>query len=227
LRIKIAASILSADYGNLARDVKEAEAAGVDVIHFDIMDGRFVPNITFGHGVVRALRNGCGLPFFVHLMTVEPERHVANFVEAGADIIAFHLEASKRPLRVMRLIRESGVGVGVSLNPPTALISAKGLMGDVDYLLLMTVRPGFPGQKLIKSVLPKVRMARAELLEGGLKCLIAVDGGINSKTAPLAVKAGADVLVAGSAIFGGDVKSAVKDLRRSISLPVSHTREPR
>jgi len=219
LRIKIAASILSADYGHLARDVKKAEDAGVDMIHFDIMDGRFVPNITFGHGVVQALREGCRLPFFVHLMTVEPERQVKNFVEAGADIIVFHLEASKRPLRVMRLIRESGVGVGISLNPSTALSSVKRLMGEVDYLLLMTVRPGFPGQKLIKSVLPKVRMARIEFLERGPKRLIAVDGGINSTSAPLAVKAGADVLVAGSAIFGKDVKKAVKDLRRSISLP--------
>lgn len=224
MRIKIAASILSADYGHLARDVKKAEDAGVDMIHFDIMDGRFVPNITFGHGVVQALREGCRLPFFVHLMTVEPERQVKNFVEAGADIIVFHLEASKRPLRVMRLIRESGVGVGISLNPSTALSSVKRLMGEVDYLLLMTVRPGFPGQKLIKSVLPKVRMARIEFLESGL---IAVDGGINTTSAPLAVKAGADVLVAGSAIFGKDVKKAVKDLRRSISLPMGLTCESR
>lgn len=227
MSVKIAASILSADYGNLARDVNEAEDAGVDMIHFDIMDGRFVPNITFGHGVVQALRKGCRLPFFVHLMAVEPERQVASFARAGADIISFHLEASKRPSRVIRLIREAGVGVGVALNPSTALSSARGLMGEVNYLLLMTVRPGFPGKRLIKSVLPKVRMAKAELLERGPKCLIAVDGGINPKTAPLAVKAGADVLVAGSAIFGRDVKSAVKDLRRSLSLPVSRKRELR
>jgi len=227
LSIKIAASILSADYGHLARDVKEAEDAGVDMIHFDIMDGRFVPNITFGHGVVRALRDGCSLPFFVHLMTVEPERQVRNFVEAGADIVSFHLEATKGPLRIIRLIRESGVGVGVALNPSTALGFARGLIDYVDYTLLMTVKPGFPGQKFIKSVLPKVRMAKTELSERGHECLIAVDGGINSKSAPLVVKAGADVLVAGSAIFGRDVKGAVKDLRRSISLPKNHTREPR
>jgi len=152
-------------------------------------------------------------------MTVEPERQVANFVKAGADIIAFHLEASKRPLRAMRLIRRSGVGVGVSLNPSTALSSARRLMGEVDCLLLMTVRPGFPGQRLIKGVLPKVRMARIELSEKGHKGMIAVDGGINTTSAPLAVKAGADILVAGSAIFGKDVMKAVEDLRRSISPP--------
>jgi len=217
LRAKIAASILSADFGHLARDVKKAEDAGVDMIHFDVMDGHFVPNITFGHGFVRSLREGCRLPFFVHLMTVEPERQVRNFVEAGADIIAFHLEATKRPLSVMRLIKKSGLSAGISLNPSTPLSPVKGLMGEVDYLLLMTVRPGFPAQKLIKSVLPKVRMARIELSARGTKGLIAVDGGINPTTAPLAVKTGADVLVAGSAIFGKDVKKAVKDLRMSIS----------
>lgn len=217
MKIQIAASILSADYGHLARDVRRAEDAGADIIHFDIMDGHFVPNITFGHGFVQALRKGCGLPFYVHLMVVEPEKQIKNFVNAGADIIIFHLEASQRPLNLIRLIKRLGADAGISLNPPTALSSIKGLMDEVDGLLLMTINPGFPGQKCIPSVLQKVQMAKNVLKERGLKTLIAVDGGINTKTAPLAVEAGADILVSGSAVFKNDVKKAIKDLRMSIS----------
>jgi ribulose-phosphate 3-epimerase len=227
LSVKIAASILSADYGHLARDVKRAEEAGADMIHFDIMDGHFVPNITFGHGVVQALRGVCGLPFFVHLMTFEPERQVEKFASAGADIIAFHLEASRRPLRLLRLIRDQGTDAGISLNPQTALSAAKGLLKEVDVLLLMTVRPGFAGQRLMRGALPKVRAAKDELLAEGLRTPIAVDGGINPKTAPLATRAGADILIAGSAIFGRDVEGAIKDLRGGIPAPAEGYRRKR
>ncbi|MBO3803424.1 MAG: ribulose-phosphate 3-epimerase [Candidatus Brockarchaeota archaeon] len=218
MRVKIAASILSADYGHLASEVEAAEEAGADMIHFDVMDGRFVPNITFGHGVVDALRKVCSLPFHVHLMVADPERQVKNFVSAGADVLVFHLEASKKPSSTVRLIKRLGADAGVSLNPSTDLKRARGVLGEIDDLLLMTVRPGSAGQKLIPSVLAKVRDARKAILSCGSGASITVDGGINPETAPLAVEAGASTLVAGSAIFSrGSVKRAMRDLRRSIS----------
>jgi len=218
LGIKIAASILSADYGHLAREVEMAEKAGADMIHFDIMDGHFVPNITFGHGVVNALRKSCSVPFHVHLMVSNPERQVKNFASAGADILIFHFEASKRPLPIVRLIKKLGVEAGISLNPSTDLKLAKSILGEVDDLLLMTVKPGSAGQKLIPSVLSKVREAKRLISENCLCTSISVDGGINPKTAPLAAKAGASTLIAGSAIFSkGSIRQAILEIRRSIS----------
>ncbi|MGQ9514184.1 MAG: ribulose-phosphate 3-epimerase [Thermoproteota archaeon] len=218
MSIKIATSILSADYGHLEREVARVEKAGADMIHFDVMDGSFVPNITFGHGVIKALRRSCNLPFHVHLMVVKPERHVENFVNAGADVLIFHLEASRKPLPTLRLIKRLGADAGISINPSTDLRHTQDLLEEVDDLLLMTVKPGFPGQKLIPSTLKKVREAKELISKKGLETLITVDGGINPRTAPLAVNAGANILVAGSAIFSRrSVRQAIMDLRRSIS----------
>lgn len=215
--IKIGASLLSADFSRLGIEVKRAEMSGADFIHFDIMDGHFVPNITFGPSTVRALRNKSKLPFRVHLMIENPELYVQQFAIAGSDMLLVHTEACTHLERTIRLISEQGVKAGVALNPKTPLISINNVLGEVDEILLMTVEPGFGGQPFIRALLPKIEKAKKIIEKRKPNADLAIDGGVNYETAPLAVRAGANVLVAGSAIYGQrDIKQAIEKLRRSI-----------
>ena len=215
--VKIAPSILSADFARLGEQVAEAEAAGADYIHVDVMDGHFVPNITVGPLVVEAVRRATRLPLDVHLMIEDPERYIARFAKAGADILTVHVEACPHLHRVVQQIKGLGVKAGVSLNPATPLGSLEEILEHVDLVLLMTVNPGFGGQEFIAGMLSKIRRLRRRLDERGLSCELEVDGGINAETAPQAVAAGADVLVAGEAIFGAQegVAEAIRRIRES------------
>jgi len=217
-RVRIAPSILSADFSRLGEQVAEAERAGADIIHIDVMDGRFVPNITVGPLVVRALRPVTRLPLHVHLMIVEPERHIDAFARAGADLITVHVETSPHLDRALAQIREAGARPAVTLNPTTPLVMIEEVLDQVDLILLMTVNPGFGGQEMIPSSADRVRRLRRMLDERGLEgCSIEVDGGINEATIPEIVSAGADVLVMGSAIFGAEGGIA-EAMRRARSL---------
>ena len=198
----IAPSILSADFGRLDEEVRAVEAAGADWIHVDVMDGRFVPNITIGPLVVEAVRRATKLPVDVHLMIVEPERYVADFRKAGADSISVHVEASTHLHRTLHHIRELGARAGVVLNPHTSEESIRYVLGDLDVILVMSVNPGFGGQSFIPSALPKLRALRAALDSAGLAVDLEVDGGVSPTTSGAVVGAGARVLVAGSAVFG-------------------------
>ena len=215
-RIRIAPSILAADFAALGEAVREAEAAGADLIHVDVMDGRFVPNLTIGPPVVAALRRVTGLPLDVHLMIVEPERYLRAFAEAGADWLTVHPEATIHLHRTLTQIRALGLKAGVALNPATSEESLRYVLGVVDHVLVMSVNPGFGGQSFIPAVLPKIERVRAMLDGAGRRAVsIAVDGGITPQTAPQVVAAGADVLVAGSAIFRAEagVAEAIRRLR--------------
>ncbi len=200
---KLAASILSADFGKLAAEVKAVEAAGTDWIHVDIMDGHFVPNITIGPDVVRALRRATGLPLDVHLMIEKPERYIKDFIEAGADWLGVHLEACTHLHRTIQSIKELGGKAVVALNPATPVSLIEPVLPDLDMVLLMTVNPGFGGQAFIRNMLPKIRRCRGLIDEGGLSTLIEVDGGVNDETVAELARAGVDVFVAGSAVFKG------------------------
>jgi ribulose-phosphate 3-epimerase len=215
--VRIAPSILSADFGRLAEEVRAAEAAGADYIHVDVMDGRFVPNITIGPLIVRAVRAATRLPLDVHLMIVEPERYVEEFARAGADIISVHLEASPHLHRTVQQIRALGKRASVAVNPHSPLDGLEVLLPDLAMVLLMTVNPGFGGQRFIEAVVPKVKALRDEITRRGLAVDIEVDGGIAADTAAIVAAAGANVLVAGSAVFaapGKDYAAAIADLRR-------------
>ena len=212
--VRVAPSILSADFGRLAEEVRAVEAAGADYIHVDVMDGRFVPNITIGPVVVGAVRAATHLPLDVHLMIVEPERYVESFARAGADMITVHVEASPHLHRTVQQIRSLGKKASVSLNPHTALDDLTVVLPDLAMVLLMTVNPGFGGQRFIDAVVPKIRDLRAEIDRRNLDVDIEVDGGITPETARIAVEAGANVLVAGSAVFGHpDYRQAITALR--------------
>ncbi len=217
--VRIEASILSADFARLGEQAREAEDAGVDGIQIDVMDGRFVPNITFGPGVVRALRPLVQVPLDVHLMVVEPERTVAWFAAAGADRLIVHQEACLHPHRVLQSIRELGVEVGITINPGTSVAVLEELIDLVDLVQVMTVNPGFGGQAFLYSQLTKIRRLREMLDARGLAVPIAVDGGIDPRTAPLVVEAGATVLIAGSSIYNSRATIAenVAALRASVS----------
>jgi ribulose-phosphate 3-epimerase len=197
----IEASILSANYARLGEQAREAEAAGVDAIQIDVMDGSFVPDITFGPGVVRALRPLVNLPLDVHLMIVEPERHLVAFANAGADRLIVHPEACLHLHRVLQSIRELGIEAGVSINPGTSPSVLEEVLPMADLIQIMTVDPGWGGQPFLHSQLDKIRRLRRMLDERGLETPIAVDGGIDTTTAPLVVAAGATVLVAGSSLY--------------------------
>ena len=211
---RIAPSILSADLGRLAEEVKEAEAAGADWIHVDVMDGRFVPNITLGPLIVKAVRRATTLPVDVHLMIVEPERYIEAFADAGADSISVHVEASTHLQRTLNHLRELKVLAGVVLNPHTTEDCLRYLMADVDLVLLMSVNPGFGGQKFLPNVLPKIQAVRRMIDEAGAKIELEVDGGVAPDTIARVVAAGASMLVAGNAVFGQpDRRAALTALR--------------
>ncbi|MEN6438008.1 MAG: ribulose-phosphate 3-epimerase [Syntrophobacter sp.] len=211
---KLAASILSADFGKLTEEVKAVEAAGTDWIHVDVMDGHFVPNITIGPDVVRALRMATSLPLDVHLMIEKPERYLKHFVEAGADWLGVHVETCPHLHRVIQNIRELGAKPAVALNPATPLSLVEHILPDVDMILLMTVNPGFGGQAFIPTMLPKIRKCREMINAAGLSTVLQVDGGVNTKTVRDLALAGVDVFVAGSAVFtGGDYAGNIGSLK--------------
>jgi ribulose-phosphate 3-epimerase len=215
---KIAPSILSADFSRLGDEVREVEEAGADLIHVDVMDGHFVPNISVGLPVVRALKGVTRLPLDVHLMIEEPERYIEEFVKAGASILSFHLEASKHLHRTLERIRELGIMVGVALNPGTPLGMLEEVVGEVDLVVLMSVDPGFGGQAFIRSSLDKIRRLKDWLFRLGLeRVLIEVDGGIKLDNIREVAQAGADILVSGSGIFGEkDRKRVIRMMREKL-----------
>ncbi len=213
--IKIAPSILSADFSRLGEEVRRIEDAGADWVHVDVMDGNFVPNITIGPVVIGHVRSCCSLPFDVHLMIAAPERFVGAFSEAGADIITVHVESTGALEATLRHIRSLGKKVGLSLNPATPFSAVVPHMGLIDLLLIMTVQPGFAGQQFMHEVLPKIAEARKYVDDQGLGVEIEVDGGINKATGRLAVRSGATILAAGSALFSaGDLKAEIADWKR-------------
>ncbi|MFH1824096.1 MAG: ribulose-phosphate 3-epimerase [Candidatus Firestonebacteria bacterium] len=212
--IKIAPSILSADYLNFERDIKRIEEGGADLIHIDVMDGNFVPNITFGYGLVKLIRKITKLPLDVHLMIVKPERYIDDFKNAGANIITIHIETVSQPNKIIRYIKKQGVKAGISLNPNTPLKNISNILNNVDMVLIMSVYPGFGGQKFIESSYEKIRKLKKEIIERRLNIDLEVDGGISKENAVKVIKAGANILVAGFAIFGQkNIKQAIDDLR--------------
>jgi ribulose-phosphate 3-epimerase len=211
----IAPSILAADFGRLAEEVRAAEASGADWIHVDVMDGRFVPNITLGPPIVKAIRSATRLPIDVHLMIVEPEKYIDDFAQAGADVLSVHVEASPHLHRTLQHIRSLGKRAGVVLNPSTSEDTIRYVLDVVDLVLVMSVNPGFGGQGFLPEVLPKVNAIRRMIDGSGHAIDLEIDGGITSETAPLATSAGARVLVAGSAVFKhASYKDAIGSLRR-------------
>jgi len=210
----IAPSILSADGGRLAEEIKAVEKAGANWIHVDVMDGHFVPNITMGPGLVGALRKATSLPFDVHLMIKNPDIYIEAFANAGADYITVHVEAAKHLHRTIELIKKTGRKAGVSLNPATPLVSIEEILPDIDLLLIMSVNPGFGGQKFIESSLAKIRRASDMIARLPKKPLLEVDGGVNLQNIASIAQAGADVLVAGAAVFGaGDYTQTIGALK--------------
>lgn len=208
MNIIIEPSILSADFARLGEQVQEAEAAGAEATQIDVMDGRFVPNITFGQGVVKALRPLTRMKLDVHLMIVEPEKYLAEFAEAGAERLIVHQEACPHLHRTLQSIRDLGVEAGVALNPATPLSMVEEVLDLADVVQIMTVNPGFGGQGFIRSQLDKIRRLRQLLDARGTNTQIAVDGGIDTTTAPLVVKAGATILVAGSSVYNKEASVA-------------------
>ncbi|MBQ8165002.1 MAG: ribulose-phosphate 3-epimerase [Clostridia bacterium] len=201
---KVAPSILSADFSVLEQEIKKVADAGADLIHIDVMDGHFVPNLTFGAPIVKCIRKVTDLPFDVHLMIENPERYLEDFKNAGADIITVHAEACIHLNVVIQKIKSMGVKAGVAINPATPLCAIENVLNDVDMVLLMSVNPGFGGQSYINSVTDKIRELRKICDEKGIEIDIEVDGGIDKITASRASEAGANILVAGSAIYGAE-----------------------
>jgi len=215
-RVRIAPSILSADFANLAAELASVERGGADWVHVDVMDGRFVPNITIGPLIVQAVKRSTSLPLDVHLMIVEPERYVPEFVRAGASTVGIHVETCPHLHRSLAQIREAGARACVVLNPATPAQAIEPVLGDVDQVLVMTVNPGFGGQKFIASMLGKIQLLRRWIDERGLDVALEVDGGIGPETIGAAARAGADVFVAGTAVFGArDRAAAIAELRRA------------
>ncbi len=211
--IYIAPSLLSADFSKLQEEVKDIEQGGADWLHLDVMDGHFVPNITFGPGLIKALRPHSNLFFDVHLMIENPDKYINEFADSGADMIVVHAEACTHLHRTIQSIHATGKKAGVALNPATSLAVLDYILPELDMVLLMSVNPGFGGQKFI-NIVPKLERLMEMCKEQGVSPLIQVDGGITAETAPLVVNAGANVLVAGSAVFGKpDRKVAIEALR--------------
>ncbi|MBT9170533.1 MAG: Ribulose-phosphate 3-epimerase [Actinobacteria bacterium] len=218
MKIKISPSILSADLGCLANEIRKVEEGGADYLHIDVIDGVFAPNISFGPPLIKSIRKYSALVFDVHLMIVDPERYLDEFVEAGSDIITVHIEALKDPSRIICRIRGAGAKPSISLKPATSLSTVKEFLDEIDMLLVMTVDPGFSGQSFKRDILPKIREARRMIDQLNREIDLQVDGGINKESAPLVVEAGANVLVAASAIFGApDVEKAIREIRESCS----------
>ncbi len=212
--IKISPSILSADFSILGEEIKSLEKAGADLIHVDVMDGHFVPNITMGPPIIKMVRKFTKLPFDVHLMISPVEKYIKAFADAGSDIITIHPEATDNLKRAVTTIKSLGKKAGVSLNPKTPISALMDVINEIDLILIMSVNPGFGGQSFMSEVLPKVKELRKMINEKKLKIDIEIDGGINFETAPLAVKAGANILVSGTTIFaGGTLKDNILKLR--------------
>ena len=218
----IAPSILSADFSKLGEEIKAVENAGADWIHIDVMDGHFVPNITMGPVVVEAVRRVTTLPLDVHLMIENPERYISDFAKAGATLISVQAETCIHLHRTIQMIKESGARPGVVLNPSTPLNSIEWVLEYLDFVLIMSVNPGFGGQAFIGNSLDKIRAVRRMIQEKGLSALIQIDGGVNEKTIADIALAGADVFVAGSAVFGSsDYKQTINSFRKIIAQQVS------
>ncbi len=211
--IKISPSILSADFSILGDEIKSLEKAGADLIHIDVMDGHFVPNITMGPPIIKMVRKCTKLPFDVHLMISPVEKYIKAFADAGSDIITIHPEATDNLKRAVGTIKSLGKKAGVSLNPKTPISALMDVINDIDLILIMSVNPGFAGQSFMSEVLPKVTELRKMINDKKLKIDIEIDGGINFETAPLAVKAGANILVSGTTIFSGSLKDNIQKLR--------------
>ena len=213
-KVMIAPSILAADFGYIVAEIAKVEKAGADLIHLDVMDGHFVPNITFGPGLVKAVRKATKLPLDVHLMIENPERYITEFAKAGADIITVHYETCNHLHRIINSIKELGIKAGVSLNPHTPPFLIDEVLGETDLILIMSVNPGFGGQSFITKSLTKIKAVRNMIDESKYECLIEVDGGINDITGQLCREAGVDILVDGSYIFGVDnYGEAIQSLR--------------
>ena len=216
--VKIAPSILSADFMRLGEEIKAAEAAGIDLFHIDIMDGHFVPNMTIGPSIVEAINKITDVPLDVHLMIEEPDKYVKDFINAGADYLAVHIEASVHAHRTVQVIKESGIKAGIALNPATPICSLDHIFQDLDFVVLMSVNPGFGGQSFIPQSMDKIKMLKRLIRERGLSTLIEVDGGVKPDNARQVADAGADMLVMGSAFFSSkDYKSLTKKLRSVLS----------
>lgn len=213
--IKISPSILSADFSNIREDIKKVEQAGVDLLHIDVMDGCFVPNITFGQAVVKDFRKITEIPFDVHLMIDKPERYIEDFVDAGADIITIHYESTLHVHRVLQMIKSHGVKAGLALNPATPIESVKHLLDMVDMVLIMTVNPGFGGQQFIGAMKDKIKVLRHMIDESGYEIDIQVDGGIKEANIKEVYECGANVFVAGSAVFkSDDIPATISNFRK-------------
>jgi ribulose-phosphate 3-epimerase len=220
----IAPSLLSADFGRLAEEIRAVENAGADLLHVDVMDGRFVPNITIGPPVVAAIKRCATLPLDVHLMIVEPEKYIEDFAAAGADVITVHAEATPHLQRAVARIRELGKKAGVALNPSTSMSAVEWVLSDVDMVLLMTVNPGFGGQAFLPSMTGKIELLRSQLARTSLPVDIQVDGGIKADNVAEVVRAGANVIVSGSGIFGTkDYAKTIALMRQNIQKAASAT----
>lgn len=218
---KIAPSILSADFSRLGEEIRAVEAGGADYIHVDVMDGHFVPNITIGPLVVEAVRKVTNLPLDVHLMISHPEQYIPEFARAGADIIVIHAEATVHLHRAVQLIKSFGKKAGVALNPATPLSALEYVLSDLDLILLMTVNPGFGGQSFIDACVPKIQSLRGMLDRHGLETELEVDGGVKTDNIDRIAHAGADVFVAGSAVFGSrDYAATIAELKRKAQEPI-------
>jgi ribulose-phosphate 3-epimerase len=215
-QIKISPSILSCDFSEIGSEIEKLNNSGADLIHIDVMDGHFVPNLTFGPPVISKIRKCSKLPFDVHLMISPVEKYIQDYANAGADIITFHPEATDNIQRTIDVIKSCGKKVGISLNPETPSTVIENYLKEIDLILIMSVNPGFAGQKFMPEVLEKVKFFRSKIENENLNIDIEIDGGIDFKTAPLAIKAGANILVSGTTIFKGEnnISENIKNLRK-------------